>query len=330
MRAAPGDRRAHPRRVPALERVARAVRHEHERWDGDGYPDGLAGEAIPLAVAHRPRLRRLARARQRSPLPHGARSREAGLPSCAAAPERSSTPASSPHSSSRSTAPRGAAVLGLDADAGAVLASIFPDSLERELVALISVATAVAAAPSHRRRARGRGRGGARRDRSLDAVDRALPPRQRHRPDADQRRRSGADRAAPPRRRDLPARGRRRDAHRDQGRRHALRLARRPRPAGHRARAAPGARQALLRRRADHVRRDGLGDLGEPHRGPPAVRRPRRALPARDRRQIGGAIGRAEAFSQISEIASRDGLTGLANRRAFDESLELARDRGAP
>jgi putative nucleotidyltransferase with HDIG domain len=37
------------RTVPGLERVARAVRHEHERWDGGGYPDGLAGEDIPLA-----------------------------------------------------------------------------------------------------------------------------------------------------------------------------------------------------------------------------------------------------------------------------------------
>jgi HD-GYP domain-containing protein (c-di-GMP phosphodiesterase class II) len=37
------------RTVPGLERVARAVRHEHERWDGAGYPDGLAGEEIPLA-----------------------------------------------------------------------------------------------------------------------------------------------------------------------------------------------------------------------------------------------------------------------------------------
>ena len=37
------------RGVPYLGDVARAVRHEHERWDGGGYPDGLAAEEIPLA-----------------------------------------------------------------------------------------------------------------------------------------------------------------------------------------------------------------------------------------------------------------------------------------
>lgn len=35
--------------VPELSEIARLVRHSHERWDGGGYPDGLAGEEIPLA-----------------------------------------------------------------------------------------------------------------------------------------------------------------------------------------------------------------------------------------------------------------------------------------
>lgn len=34
--------------VTELAGIARMVRHSHERWDGNGYPDGLAGEDIPL------------------------------------------------------------------------------------------------------------------------------------------------------------------------------------------------------------------------------------------------------------------------------------------
>jgi HD-GYP domain-containing protein (c-di-GMP phosphodiesterase class II) len=36
--------------APALERVATIVRSTHERMDGTGYPDRLAGDAIPLAA----------------------------------------------------------------------------------------------------------------------------------------------------------------------------------------------------------------------------------------------------------------------------------------
>src|SRR2546425_695421 len=37
-------------RMPALRVLAPIIRAHHERWDGHGYPDGLAGESIPLGA----------------------------------------------------------------------------------------------------------------------------------------------------------------------------------------------------------------------------------------------------------------------------------------
>jgi putative nucleotidyltransferase with HDIG domain len=37
-------------RIPFFEDVVPVVRSAHERWDGRGYPDGLAGEDIPLGA----------------------------------------------------------------------------------------------------------------------------------------------------------------------------------------------------------------------------------------------------------------------------------------
>ena len=38
------------RMIPGLGAIARIVRHEHERWDGTGYPDGLVGAETPIGA----------------------------------------------------------------------------------------------------------------------------------------------------------------------------------------------------------------------------------------------------------------------------------------
>jgi HD-GYP domain-containing protein (c-di-GMP phosphodiesterase class II) len=52
-----GILKAHPQRGarmvevwPCLDGAAQAIKHHHERYDGGGYPEGLAGEQIPLAA----------------------------------------------------------------------------------------------------------------------------------------------------------------------------------------------------------------------------------------------------------------------------------------
>ena len=36
--------------IPGLERFAPVARWHHERWDGNGYPDRLVGDAVPLSA----------------------------------------------------------------------------------------------------------------------------------------------------------------------------------------------------------------------------------------------------------------------------------------
>ena len=55
--------------IDRLQVVRPIVRHCHERWDGRGYPDGLAGEDIPLESRDHLRLRRVPRDDDRPAVP---------------------------------------------------------------------------------------------------------------------------------------------------------------------------------------------------------------------------------------------------------------------
>jgi HD superfamily phosphohydrolase YqeK len=50
MKEHPADGEALVAKVSQLHDILPAVRHHHERWDGSGYPDGIAGEDIPFAA----------------------------------------------------------------------------------------------------------------------------------------------------------------------------------------------------------------------------------------------------------------------------------------
>ena len=132
--------------IASLAHLAPAVRAEHERWDGLGYPDGLAGEEIPLAsricficdawhamTSDRPYRRALTtrrRARSSSATPAASSARDGRGAAAGAGPPRG--PAGG---GSRSPPPP------------AQLPQVRPDRpLEAELRALIAVSQAVAAA----------------------------------------------------------------------------------------------------------------------------------------------------------------------------------------
>ncbi len=36
--------------IPFLEKARKLILHHHERYDGNGYPDGLKGEDIPIGA----------------------------------------------------------------------------------------------------------------------------------------------------------------------------------------------------------------------------------------------------------------------------------------
>ena len=49
MRTHPGVGRGLIQYIPFLAGAVPIVYHHHERWDGNGYPEGLRGEGIPLS-----------------------------------------------------------------------------------------------------------------------------------------------------------------------------------------------------------------------------------------------------------------------------------------
>ncbi len=312
--------------VPGLESVARAVRHEHERWDGDGYPDGLVGDAIPLAS-------RIVLACDAWHALNSDRPYRRALPRDVALDElrRCAGTQFDPTVTAAlldvlETAEAGDEASGRP-DPGAIVADVVGGnaSLERELVALIAVASAVAAAHkleevieiaaeealgaigaaslSIERWIADRGI-----LRTLVNVGDLAPGEERH--PVDEMYQLEGDRDL---RRVLEDGGTyfcslddpeiapiEADLLRGLGKHSSVAV---PITFG-----GETWGQIWAARRADQ---------------PPFSERDARFLHAISG-QVGSAIGRAEVFSRVSELAHSDGLTGLANRRAFDEALELA------
>ncbi|MCD6727894.1 MAG: diguanylate cyclase, partial [Solirubrobacteraceae bacterium] len=310
--------------VQGLEDVARAVRHEHERWDGGGYPDGIAGEEIPIAsrIVHAcSTWHALISARpHRAPLPveQAIAELRAGAGTqfdrrvvetlLAVVVESDAGPAVEPPSR-RSTIVHG--------DGGS--------KLEQELIALIAVASAVAAANRLEEVV------DIAAEHACEAIGASSLSIDRYHPDQDllQTVVNVGDLAEGEERHPADEiyrldEGRVMRTVLEQGGVHWCSL----------DDASIGEfERGLLQSFGKHssvavpIIRGGetWGQIWASRRAdqPPFGERDARFLHA-IAGQVGAAIGRAELFAQLSELASTDGLTGLANRRAFDEALEPA------
>ena len=87
-----GSARGWSRRIPSLARLAPAILHHHERWDGEGYPGRPEGRADPARGAHHQRRRHVQRDDRRPPVPGAAHRWRRRARRSSAAPAASSTP----------------------------------------------------------------------------------------------------------------------------------------------------------------------------------------------------------------------------------------------
>jgi len=309
--------------IGSLAHLAPAIRAEHERWDGAGYPDGLAGTQIPVAsricfmcdawhamTSDRPYRQALPPEAARDEL-----ERHVGSQFCPGA-----APALLRVLDRADGAARPAAAATVDTR----LPQVRPDRpLEAELRALIAVSRAVAGA--HRlehvldvvaEQARAvlcassvslsRWEPSREAFRALVTVG-DLAPAEPHRP---------ADATWP-----LTGLGTRLVR---EGRSFAASLDEPELPAGERAElealgkhsmvAVPIVVEERMWGRLDAFAGAGEAPLGRDHL------RFVEALCG----QVATAVGRAELFSQLERLAYEDPLTGLPNRRALDERLEQA------